>query len=423
MPKEKHTDRPRKGPSLISRRTMLAGLLGLGTGTALGLRSDEESPAVKRRPQKRPVAPKLPEYDERASKIELPEIDIKGKPISLEEAGLGLPDEIDREKLRSLFSKFQSDREALYKNLSNVKSIGERQKLIRNFFQYLMGDYLDYLLILRPKITNNPEEMIRTLNRLLMHENTWIESSHGIIPDTRRFAFYEVGDINRSLVKLAGETLSIPLVNLKNQKDLLENPDDYDSVMLGQYFSDDDYLVINEDGLARVINEQYKEILDLNKPVGEALMSIDSRVSYSDFQKNTVYHEIIHVVLEKIFGILHKSSLIKINESIDMDGYVVDSNSKITDTELHELTANSYGIMHSGKMAKVSLIYLLNAPYPSYRLAREVFIKELQGLMGFKSYDLRTLKQFITNVNDEDLHKIGKHIAILGMRLAEENRR
>lgn len=106
-----------------------------------------------------------------------------------------------------------------------------------------------------------------------------------------------------------------------------------------------------------------------------------------------------------------------------MDGYIIDRNSRITDTELHELAANGYGIMHSGKMVKVSLIHLLNAPYPSYRLAREMFIKELQKLMGSESHDSRTQKQFITNANDEDLHKIGERMATLGMRLAEENRR
>jgi len=373
------------------------------------------------RPQKPASNPKIPQYNEWAPRIKLPEINIKDTPISLEEAGLGLPQGIDRETLKALFRKFQSDKKTLIEKLSGVKDFKQRQTLIRKFFESLVSDYLNYLHILRPKITSNPEEVIRTLNRLLMHENSWIESNHGSIPESRRFAFYNVEGVKKSSIKIGDRTIDLPILFLHNQEDLLENLNDRDSIMMGQYFNDYDYLVINKDGLLRLMKEQTREISQLNQEAAQRIESIASEEKYSQLQKSTVYHEVAHVALQKIFGIKHEDSLIEMNGLIDMDGYSVGRDLKITDTELHELAANGYGIMNSGKMAKASLIYLLNSPYPSYRLAKEICIKELQRIMGPGIHDTRALKLFIIDTDDQVLHRIGERMAKLAIYLVRKD--
>jgi len=364
--------------------------------------------------------PKSPQYNEWASGVKLPEINIKNAPISLEEARLGLPQGIGRDVLKSLSQKFQSDKKTLSEKLSGIMDVKQRQALIRKFFENLVNDNMNYLLILRPKMTNDPEEVIRALNRLLMHENSWIESNYGSIPESRRFAVYNIEGVKKSSIKIGDRTIDLPILFLHNQEDLLENMDDSESVLMGQYFNDDEYLVINKDGLLRLMKEQTREISQLNQEAAQRIESIAPEEKYSQLQKSTIYHEVAHVALQKIYGINHKESLIEMNGLIDMDGYSVGRDLKITDTELHELAANGYGIMNSGKMAKGTLIYLLNSPYPSYRLAKEICIKELQRIMGPGIHDTRALKLFIIDADDQALHRIGERMAKLAIHLARK---
>ena len=447
---KKVSKKPEVKPSLISRRTMLAVLLGLGTGSALKFRSDfgnifykkeTKKPVHRKVPQKRPVAPKLPEYDEWASKIELPVFEYKEESQAWDKERISnylLPKEIKKEYLASFYNNFDKYKAEFLTDWKKVSSIKEKKELILRFISTVIAINFRHNKSVR-MLHFTPSDMpfiVREINRLLIPHNVFLDFSH----DTNEgpgLIIYEVDNAQSSEISLDAKKIQLPIVNLKNKQVLLDTSSwDAKFIPVGNYIVTDKAAIIAK---RKYELDELKLFLEKH---GLKTQKINRESVIQNYLKSVIYHELAHAVFHNFYGIVPGKPLKKLREGpINMKNYQLgnDAFRGVTSKQLHELFANGCAYIMAKDAVKMAILDTTVADDPTYQFTGGILLSEIYhsppieeniGRQAAQLYQMTTRdaimrKMMLTTktvfrIPDEELHRIGERMAKLAIYLTQK---
>ncbi len=451
-PSTQKASQPEVKPSLISRRNVLLGLLGFGAGTALVFHSDVASlfdeketkkPVHKKAPQKRPLASKTPEYDEWASKIELPEINLSREPLDW-----------SQEKKMEYLTKYPVSPESLKKfrihfmevwnvfstGIEKAKNKSEREQLAEDFaikINRSLPNKVDYL---SGGVTDDAvRRLINRSNRYLLPSGLWVEFNHSHKTGVFLFNLYQVDRAQSLNIRLNKKEDQVPVyfLNNKTRQDILVNPDIHYPVEL-EGFTFGDSIVINEEYALRIGQQKLDSLQKFCSKNQIQMKPIDDHQRYmEDDVKTSIQHEGMHTVLLRLinFG-LNETRRNRPADFVKMSNYQTPVNypPNLSNMWISELASSGYGLSQSGHTASVVAWAMANTTnMVSYGLVRDILAKEIvhspyvpeplrkeleEGTGGQKG-----LVEAIMQIPEEEMHRIGERMAKLGLYLAQRAKR
>ncbi len=442
---------PEVKPSLISRRTALLGLLGLGVGTALGFRSDTESgnkkAAVKKHGLNRqevgavPDKPLLTRTPEWMKGIKLPQIKLEPSPVDwdLEKRTEYFIPEVAKqgsgvyEPLKQFYKFFDVNLHHLFSRIDDIKDVASRMKEIKAFEKFVAINY-------RKGTSSGPNITTCDLNRFLIPHKKWMKFSTSYNANA---AFFDVEKIHMAQIQDGRNTESLPVVFLANQQDAIANPTHQETRINGFYLRKCGYIAVDKDGIKKSVDEVIKNLESELRKLGLNMIPIDRRTFYEDAVNMALVHEGVHASLDKISGIDPEGShAMKRKGTISMGDYEIfeEEYFKSDNLQVHELIALSAGMASSKNTAFGAVWSAAGTSITpnGYDLARYVFALEIvhsphisEGLHrkfitdltreGVIKHDniIRAFKE----IPPEGFQDIGERVAKLGLYLVQEEKR
>ncbi len=451
--------------SLFSRNNILIALgvlcaVGVATAERLGVTnilgkkevqtsSVPLNPAPQTQPNLTPPfpleKPKEIVESEWMKKTELPKSKLRPETLNWnndQKAKHFLPDDIDRSKLPEFYKKFDQLKSELLSNLSNEQEPQKREKAIGNFLSQLSLAY--YLLSgdeAQSSLVYGSYQLgllLHKINRLLLPHDTFV--THDFCAkkgeEGPRVAIFSVDRMQMLDIEQSGKHMSIPVVFPKDQQNGLVHAHSSPLKISGQYCPSGQYIIFNKKDEKRQVLIVKKELDSRHKKMGVPIISIDIDKLVQAASKTTTDHEAAHASLAIINNIdpLSQDTIkprgdIKIgNNSIPESDY---TNAKMI--HLHELYGVGIGLMNSGSSAIITA-WSSADPINSYKLARIVMLLKIinsqhisnklrttfvQDLKNTKQVQMDNIAVAITQIPQEELHKIGESMAKLAIYLTQ----
>ncbi len=440
--------------ALLTRRNVLIGLGALG-GVALAWRAglldvfkDEkmyEDQLQENTPEPVTAGPRLSEYDEWASKIKLPKMTLLDTPGKLPD--MKIPAE-NLEKFgktyEQLLDKFKQDfdaqdtAEARYR--LSIEFIG---RLIPAYRLAVSDDETVGHYDIGSKEFN---ELILRVNELLINKGHYIDVEGHRNEETAssdavktRISVFNVESV-RSLQIIDGDkTYTVPTVLIGNQKDYYNRPGQQEtdrSRLNGQYDQLAKMIIQHQEGAEAQIDNNIRTFEIRCARAGMPYKIENIPQIKKDHQQMTSIHEGMHYTLDKHGFAPGPYKDVKNKGSIDMGSYQVEAERYVGkfNTEIHELAAIGYGLMHAGRATPLFLIGILTGGQGTYKLAVDIMIKEIHENIsredrikildiasdGSQSLDINRFASVISRMPLETLHKIGERMAKLGVYLTQK---
>lgn len=396
--------------------------------------------------------PESPEYDEWAAKIELPKIDMDfDSPLSREEIEKNfLPPDIDRQKLRQFYRRFDFMKDEILRAVGEHKNPEKRRQLMFNFVDHLFKEYAEA----NKQYVNQEETFSPDRFQKNLAEINYLLAAHGafILADNdaegrERFTFFEVEEIHDLKIEFDGRRIKFPLFFLKNQQNLTFRPKTQHYSGMGEYIDHGNYIIICKANGAEQMIESLDNIEQECAEMGRPIEPVEPGSIFEDHLSGTYSHEGAHATLEEIkavkSGVSGKSgqrmySAIKKKGVIRMQGYSVppEDYRKMSNRMLHELFASGVGLMNSGKAAHLQGVILGLSDidgyqYVTYFLFREVAASpyiddELRSMLSeqIRQKSVTNEGAYVAAVNQipyKELHKIGESMAKLVIYLTQKD--
>jgi len=461
LPK-KQVQTPETQVSHIRRNLIISGALGLGGLAAwraglldvfrdaeakeapMEYESQEKLAEVERESFEALERARQAEYEKRASKIELPSASFSNTHLDLTETGIPV------ERL----DQFVATYEALILELESVFELHDsdepRNRACDKFLAVLTQAYHEAIGSNKEGGTEGDREMYELLlevNKLLIHkghylfinakkvsEGTDIESF-----DVRISTFKARPAGSVKLSELGGE-YEVPIFDLSDQVDFVNkagenNPDR--SVVLGSYNEKAGAIVIHKYAIETSQERDIELFKIRNARVGNVVEIQRTEKLLEDDIRMSQFHEALHAWLvfhgfnngPDLKGVKNKGRIDMGTYTLEPADYMGNNNQKV-----HELAAVGYGILHSGEAVRLFMCDILVGAPVSYSFAVSILIQELyeiappefqaqvivQNSDGSQTINYDLLALVLSKAPLERLHKIGEHMAKLGIYLTQE---
>ncbi|MBU1017443.1 hypothetical protein KKA33_00250 [Patescibacteria group bacterium] len=450
MSKRKHKNRPRKQPSKQpqqifvkpeeaiaghTRRNILIGFGGaVATGGVLGLikflggEKVTQKQVPRNVPQKRPVTPKLPEYDEWASKIELPQFHLEEQLNWSMDKRLDyfLPQNVGLEKVKKLLDQFDDLKEKTFRSLDNAKNLPERNATIEHFFSELVSLYLTAT----GEAEKTSDSAYEDLNRFLLVGNQFLFG-------TKFYGLYSVKEVLNVIIQHNNKKTQIPIIFARKQHDLLpvilDAPDNLDS-SIAAHDKKANCIYIDEIRLARSIKSDLELLENSYRRLGKKMRQIDKQALFRGVLNAVIAHESMHAILHSMGIDSMGNDAIKRKGNIRLIGATLRQfeYEHYNNINLHELAAMGYGLFSSGESAILNILNTTDPPGRSSRYEM-AFNIAMAGIVHSRTIDHDTHQELLTGkvssntlisaisqMSDEELHRIGKLMAKLAIYLTQE---
>ena len=405
MPKKKRKNRPRKRPSRRpshrrapkrqkeavvdhTRRKIVVGgiaaaILGVVGYSILSGDKTPEKPTQKSIPStpKEPEAkPRIPEYNEWAAKIELPQIKLEPSPVdwNLEKRTEYFIPKIANQgsevyrPLKQFYKLFDANLHRLFSRMGDMKDVDSRMKEIKAFETFLAINY-------RNATSAGPNLTTCDLNRFLIPHKRWMKFS---TPYNANAAFFDVEKIHMAQIQNDGKTESLPVVFLANQRDAIVDSAHPEARIDGLYLPKCGYIAVDKDGLQKSSDEVVNELESELRKLSLDMIPIDRQTFPKDAVNMGLVHEGAHASLHRINKIDPKGShAIKQKGTISMGSYEIfeEEYFKSSNLQVHELIALGTGMASSKNTAFIAVWSAAGTSgIPNgYDLARYVFVLEI----------------------------------------------
>jgi len=476
-------EKPRPQHQLFTRRNALISLAGLGgaiVADRLGLFdifdsrreaqvSEEETNAQKK------SEPGVPEYEEWASKIELPE-------MKLDEGFLDwnrdrrekhlLSKKIDQDRMDRFMSEFNRLKNQIINELKNIKPSEMRtgyillaffKELAENFQSIIEAqqqdskedfsreikickDSLDEITRLSQGLASSDmhdkiNDCIDEISRLLLSQNVYMNFDFNRTKKGIQIAFYEVEKARSVKVRLGDQDMELPVLFLSNLQSISSFPDLPPNDFPGMHVDPGNCIVlsINDEGVSR-IQKTLKKIDKWCRKNGIKRAMPNTDQVRKDMTYEIIAHEGMHAALHHMLKIgSWEHSVIQPKGTIDMGRYKLRESEYYKTKDyyvkdgvyLHELIAGGYSLMNSGHVANyVAGGHIYKPSTWNHILAHRIFIRELahSPFVNQESrrrimegeMDAQSLIGELLKISNEELHNIGERMAKLGLYLAQE---
>jgi len=464
MPKNRPRHRPAHNPSaterrkhekpqswLLKNRNKLLALGLAGTAAAIGFfRSDLTDLFKGKPPESAPIStinippqasPNLvPEANaEWLDQIQLPEMG----PITESKINLmdRLPKDIDRAKLSHFDAQARQLFDEASKDLSGEKDVTTRQKRIFDFISRLIQAYK---AAVGDGVPENFEIgsvryvlQMQKINSILLPFDDYFYDAYDL-KDKVGVIFFHAD--HQAEVQVGKEKM--PIVYLAKGRSLLSAPDFQMVTFNAELNPPGGIAVLSEEGAER----QLKEMVASHRLRCEKERFSPRAIDLARAREGAValpaYHEAAHVYFVRSISIafdFKRFDGLRKKGDISMGNYQLPYVVTVSanNAQLHELFANSIGLVKSGASAVFTAQAIAtNVEIKNYRLAREVLWYELMNYpeldpafrIGLKneiertqSIDFNKMAVAIDQLSDESLHKIGERMAKLALYLISEN--
>lgn len=466
MSKRRRKNRPRNRPSNrpkqstnnpeisvvdhIRRKLILGGTAGAILGVlGYNILKDGKTPeqtVQERTSKKTEVKPKNPEYQEWASKIKLPDIQIDNQVANLtyeEKIDKFLPKNVDREKLDKFYKDFDEIVNKLISDYEKAENDKTRDSTITlflaNLHERLMKDFEQFRKPDFYKNANSLSKIVKEMMKFLLPHGFWfrIDSLRG---KGWVITLYKIDTIKNLNINTDGNHVEVPIIFLKDKKIFTPDPESETSPFVASFVDDAKYITMDLKTLQDRIPDFLKNLEEMyqEKPLSIKVPSKDNAFKISsDFM---IKHEGIHATLDLIFKVNPGRQKIKRRGNINMGKYrlLEDLYSQFDLEELHELAAYGYQFMHSNVLvAQVLIDMISNASVggsfrTGYALASYVAQVEILHLLPperfyefeykfrSKKLTMQDISDAVTSVHPRELHRIGEGMAKLGFYLTQK---
>jgi hypothetical protein len=443
-PVQREVNKPESNP-LITRRRAILTLAGAG-GAAAAWRAglfdvfgDEEKPQESTKQdssKKSTTGPRLPEYDEWASKIELPDIEYNPyqTPWTKEQIeNHFIPKEVDRESLPPFYKTFDDLTDDLLAGLKNKSEPKERNDLINSYlgqiFELLFSGNLNTL------DKDQLKEAISKTSRILIPHGYWIGGDREYGEAFNKYVIYGIDKINSLKVHLGDQSGDLPVVSLKEKQDITADTDAEPIVFNGTYFHDNGCIIVDDNQIAESMASvsNFEELCrELN------ITPRTNNINVEFFRRVTLMHEGMHAVSHKMSQKNPEPARKIDTKGINMGHYTLNPKmfGSITEIDVDELIANGFGILNSGDLAHLTLYNIQTSARsnPTYNFCSFVILNEIlnspsldpsskneffKELSSGKISDKDFVK-FLMKIPPHELTNIGERMAKLGIYLTQE---
>jgi len=448
-------------PRLFTRRNALIGLGATGVAIAadrFGLFDIFDGRRETQDPRKETVAreksePRVPEYEEWAPTIKLPviELDYDSPPLNQQDKEkLFLPPEIDKEKLHQFYERFDHLKKKVLEDIAHTAAPEKRHQLMFDFVGRLFQEYrIANEIYVNPKDLSDPkkfQKIIAEINYLLTPHNIFLLADHDQ-EGKEQFVFFDIEEVRELKVEFEEKRFKFSFFFLRNQQNLNYRPDTLSHPFSAETDHHGKYICLNRPNIFMGVQKGIKDFETSCYEAKRPVEPIDPAKIFEDYIKGAYEHEGAHMALDEIKGIVGEARVnndqrlytaIKRRGDIKMPHYTVSETEykNISDRMLHELFAAGFGLMHSGKSAKISAASLgvsdiegyqyvkyflmhevATSPFVDEELKRNLENQIKEGLMTNRDVFAAALSQ----IPDEGLHHIGERMAKLGLYLVSDN--
>ncbi|MBN2087674.1 hypothetical protein JW758_04975 [Candidatus Peregrinibacteria bacterium] len=393
---------------------------------------------------------KLPEYDEWASKIELPtvEFDTQKKIWSQDEIIKHfIPENTDAEKLQSFYDIFDQALSVAVDTFNESSPNMQRQILLADFFKKLTTAYAEMTGTARNEKITIPRIILDKINRLLVPHGYHITKEKNEKYIAR---IYKIDSIKSIKMKAGDSEYELPAAYLGDRYELSfdrngSNNKSQISESQASYFDSGNYMVIKE-RWAEEISRRYVENINTflsGRGMKEKMINPDS---VSDFGEGVAAHEATHAYLERVLkisgfeetdkGYKDTESSIKKRCPINMGLYTLapEAYERRNNINLHEMITTGVQLMNSGEMVSKYVSEIFSEQGKNYIFARDMFVMELVNSPAIdeklrrdlasgtqRGYlDIETVQGILINTPKEEFYRIGERMAKLGIYLTQE---
>lgn len=459
MSKRRRKNRPRGGPSHkphqkqspnnpeisvvnhTRRRVILGGtaaaILGvLGYNIFRGDKTPEQL-VQKKALEKSGVKPKIPEYEEWASKIKLPNISLDEKPLEwslkqkekhfLKGGPLSIPEGAPPEAVSKLVEHVAKMVRICKEELDKTNDPGERQKILSTFVFALSK--VAYGKVIHKNLNAIPASsmhLVIDLNRLLLTRDYYMD----FVLDYKglgKFAFYRVQKMHSVDIEFENKETQIPVAFLDNASRVeLFGDSNSGHLPIATYFDAGQFIAIDIDQQMDRLRQKlkYYSYLEDSRPN-------ESPELYTDYLEMIIQHEGMHAVMERLNGFSSQEERpVKPLAKVNMGQYELDYSPGGPNVNIIELAASGFGVMHGGASARHMLYsyiqsggiykYIARVVFQELKHDSEIDLALRKKLKGDDPQDVERVLQILSQLPDEKIFKIGERMAKLGLYLAQK---